>query len=410
MWVKHLVNRIVPPLAISILSLFLAFEIAGFPQQAPLVPLAIDNKVLPASNKNYLTDPRVFNAEFYRKLYPQLKLADDNTAKLEWMSKGARACRRGAFLFYSTDYLNRYSDLAKDCDAAVEHFVVAGFNEGRIGAADSYGVVFDVNYYVDPANNPDLTKAYPRVWDLVDVQLHWLQHGIGERRGASPFFNVREYQARYADVPSDPARAISEYVASGQAKGRLGRAAWADPASWNALVQQTVRPEVNATPNDVVRSFTSARGKQVKVVVKSPSWYEAAFSPPWQKLDPSQVCMVPPPTGERRSKEHSKLSGSHGHGPRGALPRGEAGTARGISHRAAREFARTRGLGAQPPAALYDSQCAGFCGRWEWIDAVFHGLDGRFQHRELRAGNYREPGDRLGKPAGSQPGLAGAAF
>jgi hypothetical protein len=295
----HLGHRILVLLLLSVASFFLLFGFVSLAQEPAFVPLTIDNKVLPSSNKGFLTDPRVFNAEFYRKLYPQLKLGDDDAAKREWTNKGAQACRRGSFLFYSRDYLSRYGDLAKgDCVAAIEHFVVAGFNEGRIGAVDSYWVVFDFNYYVDPANNPDLDKAYPRVWDLVDIQLHWLQHGIEERRGASPFFNVREYQSRYADVSRDPARAISEYVASGQANGRMGRAAWADPASWNALVQQAMRAKVTPTANDVVRSFTSARGERVEVVVKSPAWYQATLSPPWQKLNPETVCNVPPPTTE----------------------------------------------------------------------------------------------------------------
>lgn len=286
-------------LALLLISFLLGlpdFAAARSPQEAALVPLTIDNKVLPGSDKNFLTDPRVFNPEFYIKFYPQLHLASDADAIRDWTTKGAQACRRGSFFFYSRDYLSGYGDLAKDCVAAVEHFVVAGFNEGRVGSVDSYWVVFDFNYYVDPANNPDLDKAYPRVWDLVDIQLHWLQHGIAERRRASPFFSVSEYQSRYHDVPRDPARAIFEYVVSGQAKGKMGRAAWADPASWNALVQQTVPPEVSTTPNDLVRSFRSARGALVKVIVKSPAWYQSSLSPPWQQLNPDQICMVPPPT------------------------------------------------------------------------------------------------------------------
>jgi hypothetical protein len=295
--VKKYPGIILATLSMALLSLFPNPGWAEWAQEAALVPLTIDNKVLPAANKGFLTDPRVFNAEFYRKLYPQLHLASDADATRDWSNNGARACRRGSFLFNARDYLNRYPDLAKgDCAAAVEHFVVAGFNEGRIGAADIYWVVFDFNYYVDPAHNGDLDKAYPRVWDLVDIQLHWLQHGIAERRAASPFFSVSEYQARYRDVPRDPARAIYDYVASGQAKGRMGRASWADPASWNALVQQTAPPVVTATPNDLVRSFTTARGAPVEVIVKSPAWYQASLSPPWQKLNPDQICTVPAPT------------------------------------------------------------------------------------------------------------------
>lgn len=265
--------------------------------ESMLVNLSIDNRVWPAKDNNFLTNARVFNAEFYRKLYPELHVESDAAATGEWVNAGARACRRGSFLFNARDYLSRYPDLARgDCVAAAEHFVVAGFNEGRIGSADSDPVVFDFNYYVDPANNPDLTRAYNHPWDRVDLQLHWLQHGINERRGASPFFNVREYQARYPDVPRDPAHAIYQYVSSGLANGKLGRAAWADPASWNVLVQAAVRPQRPATKNDLVRTFTSARGAPVKVVVKSPDWYDAALAPPWSKLPASTICTVPSPS------------------------------------------------------------------------------------------------------------------
>jgi hypothetical protein len=262
------------------------------------VPLTIDNSVIAGASKNVLADARVFNPEFYRKFYPQLHLADDAAATRDWAGNGAKACRRGSFQFYSRDYLSRYTDLPKgDCLAATEHFVVAGSNEGRIGAADSYWVVFDFNYYVDSASNPDLSKLYANhTWNVSDLEIHWLQHGIAERRSASPFFNISEYQSRYSDAPRDPARAISEYVADGQAKGKMGRASWADPATWNALVQRTAPPDVSATPNDVERSFTSARGSIVKVVVKSPSWYQTSLSPPWQKLNPDLICAVPAPT------------------------------------------------------------------------------------------------------------------
>jgi hypothetical protein len=296
--VKKSSYTILITLSISWLALFLKTGFAGPVEEPALVPLTIDNQVILGSSKNFLTDPRAFNPEFYRKFYPQLHLTNDADASRDWTAKGAKACRRGSFLFNSRDYLNRYTDLSRaDCVSAVEHFVVTGFSEGRIGAVDSHWVVFDFNYYVDPANNPDLSKAYvSHTWNQVDLQIHWLQHGIAERRRASPFFSVSEYQSRYPDVSRDPARAISQYLAEGLPKGRMGRAAWADPASWNSLVQQNVPPAVAAKPNDVERSFTSARGVPVKVVVKSPVWYQAALSPPWQQLKPEEICTVPPPT------------------------------------------------------------------------------------------------------------------
>jgi hypothetical protein len=81
--VQQFSNRILALLLISFLSLLLPFGIAGLADEAAFVPLTIDNKVLPSSGKNFLTDPRVFNAEFYRKFNPQLKLADDDAAKRE---------------------------------------------------------------------------------------------------------------------------------------------------------------------------------------------------------------------------------------------------------------------------------------------------------------------------------------
>jgi hypothetical protein len=296
--VKRYFKLTLAAFSISYLSLFLEWGTRRSAQEAALVPLTIDNKVLPGPSKSFLTDPRVFNAEFYRDFYPQLHLANDADATRDWTNKGAKACRRGSFFFNARDYLSRNPDLPRgDCVSAAEHFVVSGFNEGRIGAADSYWIIFDFNYYVDLANNPDLNKLYTgHKWDLADLQIHWLQHGIAERRDASPFFHIREYQSRYPDVSRDPARAISEYVSDGQLKQRMGRASWADPASWNALVQQMTPPDVSATPNDVVRTFTSARGALVNVVVKSPTWFKAALSPPWLDLNPDLVCTVPAPT------------------------------------------------------------------------------------------------------------------
>lgn len=296
MWTRRF-DRILVRLTISLVTLLLPRGLVARAQQPALIPLSVDNRVSAGSSKNFLNDPRVFNPEFYRKLYPELHIASDADATRNWVNSGARACRRGSFYFNARDYLNRYKDLAHgDCVAAVEHFVVAGSNEGRIGAFDSYWVVFDFNYYVDPANNPDLNRAYNHPWDLVDLQLHWLQHGISERRDASPFFHIREYQARYPDVPRNPAQAIEHFVASGQSEGRLGRASWADPAKWSLLVDEAVRPERTATPNDAVRTFTTARGAMMKIVVKSPNWYDASASPPWAKLKPEEVCTAPPPT------------------------------------------------------------------------------------------------------------------
>lgn len=84
-------------LSISFLSLFSNPESGGPAQDAPVVALRIDNRVILGLDRNFLTDPRVFNAEFYRKFNSRLHLANDADATRDWTTKGAKACRRDRF-------------------------------------------------------------------------------------------------------------------------------------------------------------------------------------------------------------------------------------------------------------------------------------------------------------------------
>jgi hypothetical protein len=265
-------------------------------------PLLLSDAVVPTASKDALLDARIFSPEFYRKLNPDLRLSTDAEATKQWTSSGANHCLRASFTFDSTDYLDRYTDLGRSpasagaCDYAIRQFVTGGFNQGRIGAFDSYPIVFDFNYYVDAANNPDLNKLYSDgTWDQVDVQIHWLQHGIEERRGASALFSIKDYQARYSDVSGlGPERALFQYVTEGQAERRLGKILWADPSRWNALVATTQNSVVRAAPNDLVRNFIGANGKPTTVIVKSPKWYTSPSAPYPSTV---HVCQVPPPQG-----------------------------------------------------------------------------------------------------------------
>jgi hypothetical protein len=265
-------------------------------------PLVLSDAVLPTRSKDPLLDARIFNPEFYRKFNPGLGFSTDADAITQWTSSGANHCLRASFTFYSTDYVKRYPELGLSpasvgaCDDAIRQFVTYGFNQGRIGVFDSYPIVFDFNYYVDATNNPDLNKVYgDGTWDQVDLEIHWLQHGIEERRVASAFFSIKDYQARYSDVSgATPARALYQYVTRGQAERRLGKILWADPSEWNALVATTQEAVVTAAPNDLVRNFTAANGKPTTVIVKSPKWYSSPSAPYPSTI---HICDVPPPNG-----------------------------------------------------------------------------------------------------------------
>ena len=265
-------------------------------------PMVLSDAVLPTPSKDPLIDPRIFNPEFYRKFNPELGLSTDADAIRQWTSSEANHCLRGSFYFSATDYLTRYTDLGSSstvpgaCDSAIQHFVTYGFNRGRIGAFDSYPVVFDFNYYVDAANNPDLNTLYGNgTWDQADIQIHWLQHGIAERRNASAFFSLKEYQARYRDLSElTPSQALYQYVTAGQAERRMGKRDWADPSEWSDLVARLQESVVTAAPNDLVREFRAANGNPTTVIVKSPKWFQSPSEPLPSNV---HVCNVPPPNG-----------------------------------------------------------------------------------------------------------------
>lgn len=295
---KRFLSTIVPLAGLALIPLTMLWAQTVEAQH----PLVLSDAVLPTASKDPLLDARIFKPEFYRKFNPDLGLATDADAIQQWTSNGANHCLRASFTFYATDYLNRYPELGLApatpgaCDSAIRQFVTYGFNQGRIGAFDSYPIVFDFNFYVDAANNPDLNILYgDGTWDQVDIEIHWLQHGIGERRVASVFFSLSDYQARYADVSGlSPDRALFQYVTEGQAERRLGRIQWADPSEWSALVATTQSSVVTVAANDLVRNFTAANGKATTVIVKSPKWYTSPAAPYPATV---HVCDVPPPHG-----------------------------------------------------------------------------------------------------------------
>ena len=205
-------------------------------------------------------------------------------------------------LFSAADYLKRYPDLGSStaipaaCDSAIRHFVTYGFDRGRIGAFDSYPVVFDFNYYLDAANNPDLNVLYGNgTLDQADIQIHWLRHGIEERRDGSAFFSIKDYQSRYGDVSElTPEQVLFQYVTAGQAERRLGKRDWAAPSAWSELNAKFQDSVVRAAPNDLVREFRAANGKLTTVIVKSPKWFKSPSEPLPSSV---HVCNVPPPNG-----------------------------------------------------------------------------------------------------------------
>lgn len=69
-------------------------------------PLVLSDAVVPVQSKDSLTDPRIFNPEFYRKFNPELNLSTDAEAIAHWTSSGVDHCPRASFYFSAADYLH----------------------------------------------------------------------------------------------------------------------------------------------------------------------------------------------------------------------------------------------------------------------------------------------------------------
>ncbi len=87
-----------------------------------------------------LLDPRVFNAQHYLALYPDLQKAfgsqNYQAATTHWLTYGIREGRRGSLVLDPKFYLSNYQDLQKafgatNYEAAIIHWLTYGIREGR---------------------------------------------------------------------------------------------------------------------------------------------------------------------------------------------------------------------------------------------------------------------------------------
>jgi hypothetical protein len=80
----------------------------------------------------------VYNPALYRSYNADLQPMGSSDLGLHWLLNGIYDGRRASHDFYSRNYLNRYPDLQRSLGAtnyrgALEHFVLQGYKEGRIG-------------------------------------------------------------------------------------------------------------------------------------------------------------------------------------------------------------------------------------------------------------------------------------
>jgi hypothetical protein len=174
-----------------------------------------------------LTDPRIFDPQFYLAYYSDLRAAfgyDQNAARLHWLTQGFPVeGRRGSQYFDVIFYLNTYSDLktafGSNYMAALDHWLQHGLPvEGRTGAFE-----FDPTYYLNLY--PDLKSAFGN--NYVAAESHWRLQGLPvEGRRGSAGFDVTYYLNTYPDLKAafgtNYQAALNHWIMVGRAEGRKG--------------------------------------------------------------------------------------------------------------------------------------------------------------------------------------------
>ena len=184
----------------------------------------------------------VYNFQYYINRYSDLKAAFGNNpegAIAHFATYGMAEARQGSATFNPTSYRLQYRDLrlafGNNTPLYYFHFMNHGQKEGRKGTGTTtmqnpvttlngvdYRAVYNFQTYYN--NNPDLR----RVFGMDDVALlnHFINHGMGEGRQATPGFNVQKYRNRYPDLQKAFGNNLQAYymhfIIYGQKEGRIG--------------------------------------------------------------------------------------------------------------------------------------------------------------------------------------------
>jgi hypothetical protein len=174
----------------------------------------------------------VFDPQWYLQAYSDLRAGfgtDTEAATQHWLNYGINEGRQGSPLFSAQQYLSMNPDLqaafgANNYSTAIQHFISDGHNEGRVGMYSLRSEVFNPWWYLSQYG--DVSAAVGT--DPVEASRHWLGNGIYEGRQGSPQFSASHYLARYIDLQNaygatNYQMAILHYVLYGINEGRNGQ-------------------------------------------------------------------------------------------------------------------------------------------------------------------------------------------
>ncbi len=152
----------------------------------------------------------VFNASYYRGLYPDLAEFNDTQAFEHWQTYGIDENRKFSPLIDLDYYRNVNPDLQQfDHHQLLSHLLNFGMGEGR-----SFSPVVDLSFYI--GKNSDLSNL-----SFEQAFQHLQTSGIDENRRFSPVLDLDYYRTANPDLQElDNRELLSHLITSGLGQGR----------------------------------------------------------------------------------------------------------------------------------------------------------------------------------------------
>lgn len=158
----------------------------------------------------------VFDEYYYVRRYADMKAAfgSDWQAALQHfvehgMQEGRQACESFDVLAYKARYKDLRMTFGNDLKSYYLHYINNGRREGRLATGShtitsgvtvykgvDYASVYDYSYYV--SRYPDIARAYPN--DDLSVLAYFVEQGMAAGQQASAAFDVNSYYNAYPDL------------------------------------------------------------------------------------------------------------------------------------------------------------------------------------------------------------------
>jgi hypothetical protein len=185
-----------------------------------------------------------FDAAFY--LQAHRDVAEAGSDPLEhFLVAGWREGRDPNPRFSVRHYLEAYPDVAAADENPFVHYLRVGRAEGRKPLATARALIegeFDAAFYL---------KTYPDVGEAGSDPLeHFLMTGWREGRDPNPRFSVRDYLETYPDIAAAGVNPFVHYVQAGRAEGRKPR----NELGFRYQVLSGLRPVAERTAEIAVRA------------------------------------------------------------------------------------------------------------------------------------------------------------